>query len=53
MKEREEYGIKKNEFVGENNEKLNLDLSLIGQEYKYINKLYIDRDKKMETMYRK
>ena len=30
MKEREEYRIKKNEFVGENNEKLNLDLSLIG-----------------------
>ena len=44
MKEREEYGIKKNEFVGENNEKLKLDRYII-QEYKDINKHYRDKDK--------
>ena len=35
--------LKKSEFNGENNEKLNLTcISLIGQEYKDINKYYRD-----------
>jgi hypothetical protein len=53
-KEREEFGIKKNEFDGENNDKLKLDLySLIEQEYKDINKHYRDycRDKMVEAMF--
>ena len=53
-KEREEFGIKKNEFDGENIDKLKLDLySLIEQEYKDINKHYRDycRDKMVEAMF--
>ena len=53
-KEREEFGIKVNEFDDENIDKMKLDLfALIKQEYKDINKHFKDfaRDKMIEGMY--
>ena len=52
--EREEFGIKVNEFDDENIDKMKLDLySLVEKEYKDINKHFIDfaRDKMIEGMY--
>jgi hypothetical protein len=53
-KEREEFGIKVNEFDDENIDKMKLDLfALVKQEYKDINKHFKDfaRDKMIEGMY--
>ena len=53
-KEREEFGIKVNEFEDENIDKMKLDLfALVKQEYKDINKHFKDfaRDKMIEGMY--
>ena len=53
-KEREEFGIKVNEFDDENIDKMKLDLfALVKQEYKDINKHFKDfaRDKIIEGMY--
>ena len=53
-KEREEFGIKVNEFKEETIEKINIEFSeLVEQEYKDINRHYRDycRDKMIEAMY--
>ena len=53
-KEREEFGIKVNEFDDENIDKMKLDLfALVKQEYKDINKHFKDfaRDKMIEGLY--
>ena len=53
-KEREEFGIKVNEFDDENIDKMKLDLfALVKQEYKDVNKHFKDfaRDKMIEGMY--